>query len=75
LTDSTDGQTVIVIGNNTDLLVMMVALATPSMNVYICDTTKGPIVFSIRVIEKNIGEMSSYLLACMLRSRRHLKLR
>ncbi|ELT91946.1 hypothetical protein CAPTEDRAFT_216478 [Capitella teleta] len=60
-----DGQTVIVIGNDTDLLVMMVALATPSMHVYLCDTTKGPRVFSISHREKqrrNV-ELSSSLYA------------
>ncbi|ELU02310.1 hypothetical protein CAPTEDRAFT_209473 [Capitella teleta] len=62
---SIDRQTVIVIDNDTDLLVMMVALATPSMNVYICDTTKGPRVFSISHREKqrrNV-ELSSSLYA------------
>ncbi|ELU12774.1 hypothetical protein CAPTEDRAFT_192602 [Capitella teleta] len=49
LTHSTDGQTVVVIGNDTYLLVMMVALATPSMNMYICDTTKGPRLCTAKV--------------------------
>ncbi|ELU09791.1 hypothetical protein CAPTEDRAFT_191620 [Capitella teleta] len=66
LTHSTDGQFV-VIGNDTDLLVMMVALVTPSMNVvYICDTTMGPRVFSIRAIQRSIGEMTSYHLSSQL---------
>ncbi|ELU15065.1 hypothetical protein CAPTEDRAFT_192160 [Capitella teleta] len=71
LTHSTDGQTVVVIGNDTDLLVMMVALATPSVNVYICDTTKGPRVFSIRAMQRSIGEILSYLLSLYALSRHY----
>src|SRR6218665_3217659 len=52
---------VVIIGTDTDLLVILVSQATSEMNVHFCGTNP-PIVHDIQAIQKAIGHIQTYLM-------------
>ena len=56
------GKPVVVVGTDTDILVMLVAQATTNMDVYILCRENPTTLYRVRDIQDNIGDTSTYLM-------------
>ena len=59
---STTNSPVVVIGTDTDLLAILVARATPSMNLYMLCQDKPTTLFNVKEIQDTLGEIKQYIL-------------